>query len=335
MFCSKCGKQAEGEFCWSCGAKLYVPQQNNAASQADNTPTVNAPVKTQETPTAAPKALVSYMAFKATATYPIATGSFEIDSTHQIMRFMPARGDEGVYFHYQDIFDAELVQNGSSVFKTSTGSMVTRAIIGSVISEGFGIIAGATAKKNEQQYIDELYVRVMLKNPSNPVARIPFITGRTARNSQAASTAMENIETVLTQIKLAQATPPVETAYAQSGMSAAARSTVRRTPAVSSGNQNWRCPECDYNNRGTAMTCDNCGEPRPNVVHKNTPKPAPGVPAELPSSELYSNEDWFCPKCDLKNKATNKTCPNCGTVRPVEGQSDKKEKKGFMGLFKK
>lgn len=318
MFCSKCGKQAEGEFCWNCGSKLFVPASDNVSNQLKEA-TVE-------------RVLVPFSSFKADTTYAIATGSFEIDNVHQIMRFMPSRGYEGVYFHFQDIFDAELIQNGSSVFKTSTSSMITRAILGSAISNGFGIIAGVTAKRNEQQYIDELYVRVMLKNTARPLAKIPFITGRIPRNSHTAEIAMGNIETVLTQIKLAQSTPAIETAYAQSGISAIAKSVNRPSTGVSVGNQNWRCPECDYSNRGTVSTCSSCGASRP-VVEKK--KSITSTPQDLPSSDNFGKEDWFCPKCDLKNKATNKTCPSCGTIRPVPGQEQAKQKKGFLGLFKK
>ena len=318
MFCSNCGKQAEGDFCWNCGAKLFIPHNDNVSNQSKKI--------VQE------KILVPFSSFRADITYTISTGLFEIDNIHQIMRFMPHKGDEGIYFHFQDIFDAELVQNGSSVFKASTSSMITRAILGSAIGNGFGIIAGATAKKNEHQYIDELYVRVMLKNTKCPVAKIPFITGRIPRNSHLAETAMENIETVLTQIKLAQSTPVIDTAYTQNSIDFIVKPINQPSQSVSTGNQNWRCPECDYSNKGTVSTCFSCGALRP--VAKNKIGSANTIPA-LPSSDNFGKEDWFCPKCDLKNKATNKTCPNCGTIRPVPGQEKTSSKKGLLGLFKK
>ncbi|MCH5192986.1 MAG: hypothetical protein J1F11_03425 [Oscillospiraceae bacterium] len=328
MFCSKCGKQAEGEFCWNCGAKLYVPPSDDVKQDSNSVPL------------AKQKPLAPYSSFRPTAEYPLATGSFEIDSVHQMIRFMPTTGYNGVYFHYQDIIDAELVQNGSSVFKTSTSSMITRSIIGSAISRDFGIIAGATAKVNEKKYIDELYIRVLLKTPTYSNAKIPLINERVPQDSILSRIAMDKIETVLAQIRLAQNTPPVETAYAQYGLS-----TVVHEPKpqnISIGNQNWRCPECDYSNGGTVSNCINCGEPRPGVHRSRKPvghtvSADPAEPLPLPSSDLYDDKDWFCPKCDLKNKATNKTCPNCGTVRPVPGieQRTDTEKKGLLGRFKK
>ena len=214
--------------------------------------------------------------------------------------------------------------------------MITRSIIGSAISRDFGIIAGATAKVNEKKYIDELYVRVMLNNPTYPVAKIPFINGSTPCDSFTVKIAMEKIETVLMQIRIAQNTPPVETAYAQSGLSTVV--FEEKPQNISIGNLHWRCPECDYSNGGTISNCINCGAPRnDNKPKKNIINSVPAEAPPLPSSDLYNDEDWFCPKCDLKNKATNKTCPNCGTVRPIPGaeQRPSTEKKGLLGIFKK
>ena len=332
MFCSKCGKQAEGEFCWNCGAKLYNPNNPTAEETAQvsaqsPTPTIQPPVQPPQ-----PRKLISYVHFIPTYSIDIHGGAFEVDNTHQMMRYFPRRGDNGVYFHFQDIVDAELVQNESSVYKTSTGSMITRAAIGSLFGAGWGLIGGATAKQREQKYINNLYIRVYLKNNAAGMVRIDFVGGRVQSGSFTAQLVTQTIENVLSIIKSAQYAEPLETAYATgSDLSAIASSTVQRprTKTASSGtNTTWRCPECDYTNHGAS--CLNCGAPRPKEYTRMTIKPNEPNTQDLPSSDNYIKEDWRCPKCDYKNKSSSKTCVSCGTVRPVSLSDGEKKKKGLF-----
>lgn len=331
MYCSQCGKQADGEFCWNCGAKLYVPQSNSIETSGSTNVTSGEPVKTVEpVKSTEPKErrLASYSLFRATQpAIAIAGGTFEVDDTHQMMRVTPTYGTEGVYFHFQDIIDAELVRNESSVFKTSTGSMLTRAALGSLISGGLGIVAGSTATKKQQGFITSLYIRVYLKNNSNPFVRIDFVSGKLSNESWLANSAMANIETALGYIKKAQITEPIDTAYDSENSLA---NIARRIPEAAS-KSTWRCPSCDYVNSG--LTCKNCGKSRPSETENVSRKSAPHID-ELPASDNFGKEDWYCPGCDYKNKCTNKTCTSCGMVRPVPGQKQEKEK-SLLGLFGK
>lgn len=108
--------------------------------------------------------------------------------------------------------------------------------------------------------------------------------------------------------------------------------------STDAGNQNWRCPECDYSNRGTFSICSNCGCPRPDnfeLAQQPIQKPITYDLHEIALSENHNDGDWYCPKCDFKNKSANKTCPNCGTVKPVENSEPVKTKKGILGFLKK
>lgn len=326
VFCSKCGKQAEGDFCWNCGAKLYVPSQTDNAPMQQEHPRstkANKPVVQEE------RRLASYIVFSPTKSYKTISGKFEIDEVHQMMRLVPYFGGEAQHFHYQDIIDAELVQNDSAVLKTSTTSMITRAALGSIISGGMSIVAGATAKQNQISYIDSLYLRIYVKNNSVPTIKVSFISAKTATNSLEANGAMSNIEAVLGHIKQAQQAKPKETAYASSIPS------ERATPSCSG---KWHCPECDYINNGN--TCINCGASKPeNISYIKATVSGEQSRAKIPSADDYTvknKDEWFCTNCDFKNSGANKTCKNCGKTRS-EGNaiaSDPPAKKLF-GFFKK
>lgn len=331
MFCSKCGKQAEGDFCWNCGAKLYKPEQVGSISE----PSVQTAPETASTPAPAPKPIVreekrlaSFIVFSPTKTYKTVSGKFEIDEVHQMMRLVPLFGGEPQNFRYQDIIDAELVQNDSAVLKTSTASMITRAALGSLISGGMSIIAGATAKQNQISYIDSLYLRIYVKNNSSSMIRVNFITAKTSANSPEANAAMANIEAVLGHIKRAQQEQIKETAY--SGSAAPVR-----TGPVNSGK--WHCPECDYINNGN--TCVNCGEPKPRGINYISSGSGEQSRAKIPSADDYSlknKDDWFCTNCDFKNSGANKTCKSCGKTRQDENTvTPEPPAKKLFGFFKK
>lgn len=238
MFCSKCGKKAEGDFCWNCGAKLCVPQEDSV----DNTHS--------ESSSAEQKERAPFTSFSPTASYPIAMGKFEIDSAHQMMRYVPkfSFDPSAACFYFDDIIDAELIENGSSVFKTSTGSMITRAALGSIISGGLGIVAGVTAKRKEKQYITDLYIRITVNDPSKPMVKIPFIASKVERDSLAAETAITNIETVLSQIKIAQSS---------------ANKTANSSSSISSFEPTWRCPFCGFDNPDWKLVCKKCEKVKP------------------------------------------------------------------------
>lgn len=242
MFCSKCGKQAEGEYCWNCGAKLYVPQGISTENNHSENPSEKKPAEKKER--------APYTSFSPTASYSIAMGKFEIDSLHRMMRYVPkfSFDPSGSCFYFDDIIDAELIENGSSAFNTSTASMITRAAIGSIISGGMGVVAGVTAKRKEKQYITELYIRITLNDPSNPMVKIPFIAGKVARDSLAAETATTNIETVLSQIKIAQSSSADEAAWDSSWSGTALT---------------WRCQYCGFDNPDWKLVCKRCEKVKP------------------------------------------------------------------------
>ena len=313
MFCSNCGKQAEGTYCWNCGAELYKPTQQGTTVQ-DTT----VPEKKDD------RKLADFVLFNPTITYATANGTFEIDEIHQMMRIMPTFGTNGIYWHWQDIVDAELFRNDSSVYKTSTSSMITRAALGSLISNGAAIIAGATAKKYEQKYIDRLYIRIRLKNSRYQAVTIDFISGKSAQGSWVTETIVASVQAALDQIHNAQIAKPTEAAYARETLKSIAPPTPKSTVVPTPSGLKWRCPECDNLNNG--LTCKICGINKPKGAKYFD---ADGNTVEVNESLLNdSKEDWRCPECDYRNRGSSKTCTNCGQPREDDGVPAKK------GLFK-
>ncbi|MGN0551986.1 MAG: zinc finger Ran-binding domain-containing protein [Oscillospiraceae bacterium] len=319
MFCSKCGKQAEGTYCWNCGAELYKPTQQDTTAQD------TAVSEKKEN-----RKLADFVLFNPTISYPISSGTFEIDDIHQMMRVMPSFGTNGIYWHWQDIVDAELVRNDSSVYKTSTSSMITRAALGSLISTGMGIVAGATAKRNEQKYIDTLYIRVTLKNCKVSSVIINFISGKSAAGSWVAETMLSSIESALRQIQLAQTAEPTEAAYARKPLiDDAPKPTATSHVVPTPSGLKWRCPQCDNLNSG--LTCKICGINKPSgATYLDTEGNTVQVNESLIS--ISTKGDWRCPECDFQNRGSSKTCTNCGQPREEDGPT---AKKGLFGFLKR
>ena len=60
--------------------------------------------------------------------------------------------------------------DGSSISKANLGSVATRSLL-------FGVIGGATAKRNETNYCTQLELKITINNLSNPTEYINFIDG--------------------------------------------------------------------------------------------------------------------------------------------------------------
>lgn len=312
MFCSKCGKQAEGEFCWSCGAKLYTPSDD---SQDHEKPS---------------RKLAEYGVFRASKEYGILGGTLQIDEKHQMMRILFSTGGNTVYWHWSDIVDSELVRNDGSVSKTSTSSMLTRAAVGSLISGGAAIIGGATAKRKEQNCIETLYIRLTIKNGPYDTILIDFV-----RNGSITyyDNLMNKVEEIMGLIRLAQNTEPSEYAYAREVVSEediARPKLPEKNIAPTPNGLKWRCPKCDSLNQG--LTCKICGADKPRITNYidangNT---VDAMHKPIPVAESTDKSDWHCPNCDYKNRSSSKTCVNCGLSK-----EEPTAKKKLFGIFKK
>lgn len=72
--------------------------------------------------------------------------------------------------NFEDILDAELISDGTTIAKTDFTSMAVRSFV-------FGAVGGITAKKNNVGYCNDLRIKITTKNLSDPVKYLTFIYG--------------------------------------------------------------------------------------------------------------------------------------------------------------
>lgn len=312
MFCSKCGKQAEGEFCWNCGAKLYTLTDNSAAL---------------ETPS---RKLAEYGVFKASNEYEILGGTLQIDEKHQMMRILFSSGGNTVYWHWSDIADSELVRNDGSVSNTSTSFVLTRAPAGSLIYDEDAVIGSAVSRRKEQSCIETLYIRLSIKNGPYDTILIDFVRGGSVIHYD---DLINKAEEIMGLIRAAQNTEPSEYAYAREVVSEEDQARPRlpeKNIAPTPDGLKWRCPKCDSLNQG--LTCKICGADKPQTAIYID---ADGNTVDVRHKQIFAAENadksnWYCPNCDYKNRGSSKTCINCGSPK-----GEAKVKRRLFGIFKK
>lgn len=318
MFCSKCGKQAEGEFCWNCGAKLFNPEMLAASNANEFKEKVNEVAKPEIC-----KKPVTFSKFKATRQYT----NIQFDDVHQIVavgrsKDIDNQEDSVTYLRYSEILNAEVKCTYEGVSKSSTGSVIGRAAVGSLLSPGAAIIGGATAKRVEKQYIDTVAVHITTSNMRYPLVKISYISGAY----------YDEAETVCGVLQQAKLMPPTEQAFELTqkwgtGTAPIKADTVpvpKPTP-VEVSTEPWRCTKCDYKNPPASSVCLNCSAPK----HK---LPEGETHLSEAAQEASAREVWYCPECDYKNNG-GKSCRNCGESRPIP--KSKNTKNLFGNLLKK
>jgi len=329
MFCSKCGKQAEGDFCWNCGAKLYKPETDTQTAE-----TKSVEIKSESEPQAVKAAEpeigrkpVSFTKFKATRKY----ANIQFDDVHQII----AVGSENdisnneigqvTYLRYSEILNAEVKCKYLNVSKTSTGSMVGRAAVGALFSPASAIIGGSTAKRVEEQQIESVSISITTSNVRFPLVHVNYWSG--AYYGEA-----ELVCGVLQQVKLV---PPTEEAFELTQKWGAGNTPLKAdySPRPQSKksepiSEPWRCSSCDYKNPASSSVCLNCSAPKSKSFSYIDQPHKSSYLSDMPEDNSKS-ETWYCPDCDYKNNG-GKSCRNCGAERP-----EQKVKKSFKLFGKK
>lgn len=87
---------------------------------------------------------------------------------------------DGAFRHWvlnrEQILGTEVVKDGGSVSRTSTGSLLGRALLGGVVLGGVGaILGGLTAKSETSTRVKKLVLEVVLDCPERPVHRITYL----------------------------------------------------------------------------------------------------------------------------------------------------------------
>lgn len=312
MFCSKCGKQAEGEFCWNCGAKLYKPETDTQANKA-------APEIASAATPAMCKKPVSVTKFKATRKYT----NIQFDDTHQIIAIGNDKDIDNkeigsvTYLRYSEILNAEVKCKYKNVSKTSTGSMVGRAAVGALISPASAIIGGATAKRVEEQQIESVAINITTSNVRFPLVNVNYWSGKFYGEA-------ELVCGILQQVKLMQ---PTEEAFELTQNWGTGNTPLKadlsprpQPKKVEQISESWRCDLCDYKNPAASSICLNCSAPKRQAFKNSN--------LSNLAEDTSVTETWYCPNCDYKNNG-GKSCRNCGADRPKQEQKEKKTKKLF------
>lgn len=91
----------------------------------------------------------------------------------------------GEVLSFDDIIDVDIFENGSSLTKTSTASMVGRAAIGSMINPVGALIGGVTAKKKSVEIINAIEVQLTVRSNQHPLIKIEIpIPKKTKKDSK-------------------------------------------------------------------------------------------------------------------------------------------------------
>lgn len=101
--------------------------------------------------------------------------------------------------HFRDVIEVELVKQGKTITKTSASSLVKRGIVGGILLGGVGVIAGAsTSKKHAEESLDELHIKMIVRNGSEPLYYIVF----DLKGYESEAEAMNDAEKVFAELKI-------------------------------------------------------------------------------------------------------------------------------------
>ena len=91
----------------------------------------------------------------------------------------------GEILSFDDIIDVDIFENGSSLTKTNTGSVIGRAVVGSLINPVGAIIGGITAKKKTVDIVDSIEVQLTVASEIKPLIKINIpIPKKTKKDSK-------------------------------------------------------------------------------------------------------------------------------------------------------
>lgn len=78
-------------------------------------------------------------------------------------------------YGYKDILEVELIEDGTSIVKTSSASAAGRAIVGGVLFGGAGaIVGGLTSEKKRDDLVKEVTLKILLNDTNNPIFTFTF-----------------------------------------------------------------------------------------------------------------------------------------------------------------
>ena len=192
MFCSNCGNQIEdnAKFCNKCGFKI------NTLNEVEQENLTNENIKFKCTKEIGPLEVDSeHKLFKAKGR----KEAFKKESKHSLLKGIMAVSTAGMsviaekavkginngtikdVYNFSDLNSFELMEDDSQV--TSGG--VGQALVGGLLFDGAGLIAGGiTGKRKTKKVVESMFIKLHINDFNNPLIMIPLITEKTKVNSK-------------------------------------------------------------------------------------------------------------------------------------------------------
>lgn len=119
-----------------------------------------------------------------------------IDETNHLWKLDHSK----IIFHYSDIINYELLEDGETISKGGLGS----AVVGGVLFGGVGAIVGGTVgRKRTKQEITELKIKIVTKNNFCPELYIDFLmTGKIKSGSFSHKLYHDNAQSILSALSV-------------------------------------------------------------------------------------------------------------------------------------
>lgn len=77
---------------------------------------------------------------------------------------------------YKDVLEAEIIEDGISVTKTSRGSQIGRTLLGGVVAGGLGaVIGGLSAKTITTNEVSKIQLQIVINDTKIPIKKITFL----------------------------------------------------------------------------------------------------------------------------------------------------------------
>lgn len=106
---------------------------------------------------------------------------FVLDKKNKELAFLRYRNDsyvykKPIYYWFEKIIEVSLVIDGETVTKTSRGSQLGGALLGSALAGGTGaIIGGLSGKTSSKEEVSKIYLKITMDSSSSSVKTIPFL----------------------------------------------------------------------------------------------------------------------------------------------------------------
>lgn len=126
--------------------------------------------------------------------------SLLVDDTNQQWAIIAARNGTHTIYHYSDLIEYEILEDGNSVVKGRVGSV----IVGGLLFGGLGALAGGARSKKVKNTCKSMVVCIVVNNLEMPQINIPLISTETKTGSlihNLATTKAKEIASVLAIIK--------------------------------------------------------------------------------------------------------------------------------------